>query len=75
MEQIELAETVKLAGLPGDRRVAQRHKGTGLGMPLTLGLMQLHDGTVLLESQLGVGSTVTLRLPADRLVPALAAAS
>jgi len=58
-----------------DSAVAQRHKGTGLGMPLTRGLMQLHGGTVLLESQVGIGTTVTLRLPADRLVPALAAAS
>jgi signal transduction histidine kinase len=58
-----------------DSAVAQRHKGTGLGMPLTLGLMRLHGGTVLLESQLGAGTTVTLRLPAERLVPALAAAS
>jgi two-component system cell cycle sensor histidine kinase PleC len=58
-----------------DSAVAQRHKGTGLGMPLTRGLLQLHGGTVLLESQVGIGTTVTLRLPADRLVPALAAAS
>jgi signal transduction histidine kinase len=58
-----------------DSAVAQRHKGTGLGMPLTLGLMQLHGGTVLLESEVGIGTTVVLRLPADRLVPALAAAS
>jgi len=60
-----------------DSAVADRHKGTGLGMPLTLSLMQLHGGTVLLESEVGIGTTVTLRLPIERLVPAsaLAAAS
>jgi two-component system cell cycle sensor histidine kinase PleC len=58
-----------------DSAVAEPHKGTGLGMPLTLGLMQLHGGTVLLESKVGYGTTVTLRLPPDRLAPALAAAS
>jgi two-component system cell cycle sensor histidine kinase PleC len=58
-----------------DSEVARQHKGTGLGMPLTLGLMQLHGGTVLLESQLGMGTAVTLRFPAERLVPTLAVAS
>ncbi len=58
-----------------DSAVARQHKGTGLGMPLTLGLMRLHGGTVLLESQIGTGTTVTLRLPAERRVPTLAVAS
>jgi two-component system, cell cycle sensor histidine kinase PleC len=59
-----------------DSAVAALHKGTGLGMPLALNLMRLHGGTVLIESAVGVGTTVTLRLPASRLVPAaLAAAS
>ncbi len=58
-----------------DSAVASLHRGTGLGMPLCLALMQLHGGTVLIESAVGFGTTVTLRLPADRLVPALAAAS
>jgi two-component system cell cycle sensor histidine kinase PleC len=58
-----------------DSTVASQHKGTGLGMPLTLSLLQLHGGTVLLESSVGFGTTVTLRLPTGRLVPELAAAS
>lgn len=51
-----------------DSSVSRRHKGTGLGMPLTLSLMQMHGGTVLLASELGVGTTVTLRLPGARLI-------
>ncbi len=58
-----------------DSTVASQHRGTGLGMPLTLSLLQLHGGTVLLESSVGFGTTVTLRLPTNRQVPALAAAS
>jgi two-component system cell cycle sensor histidine kinase PleC len=58
-----------------DSAVASLHKGTGLGMPLALSLMQLHGGTVLIDSEVGVGTTVTLRLPAHRRVPELAAAS
>jgi two-component system cell cycle sensor histidine kinase PleC len=58
-----------------DSTVASQHRGTGLGMPLTLSLLQLHGGTVLLESSVGFGTTVTLRLPTSRLVPTLAAAS
>ena len=41
-------------------------KGTGLGMPLTRHLIELHGGTVSLESEVGVGTTVTILLPADR---------
>ena len=58
-----------------DSAVASLHRGTGLGMPLALSLMQLHGGTVLIESEVGVGTIVTLRLPASRRVEELAAAS
>lgn len=40
-----------------------RHKGTGLGLPLAKSLAELLGGTVLLDSQLGLGSTFSLRLP------------
>jgi signal transduction histidine kinase len=58
-----------------DSTVASLHRGTGLGMPLCLSLMKLHGGTVMIDSAVGFGTTVTLRLPANRLVPELAAAS
>jgi two-component system cell cycle sensor histidine kinase PleC len=46
--------------------------GTGLGLPLTAKLVELHDGKLAIESSLGNGTTVTLRFPADRTVhPAL----
>ena len=43
-------------------------KGTGLGLPLAKALAELHGGTLDLESELGQGTTATLRLPAHRSV-------
>ena len=46
--------------------------GTGLGLPLTAKLVELHGGRLAIESSLGKGTTVTLTFPADRTVrPAL----
>ncbi|MBP2305615.1 response regulator [Azospirillum melinis] len=45
-------------------------EGAGLGLPLTKRLVELHGGTLALRSTLGVGTTVTVRLPANRLLPA-----
>ena len=42
-------------------------EGAGLGLPLTKRLVELHGGTLALRSTLGVGTTVTVRLPANRL--------
>lgn len=43
-------------------------QGTGLGLPLAKALAELHGGTLDLQSELGQGTTVTLRLPARRIV-------
>jgi PAS domain S-box-containing protein len=44
------------------------HQGSGLGLPLSRALAELHGGTLDIESTFGAGTTVTLRLPANRLV-------
>jgi len=43
--------------------------GTGLGLALVKGFMDLHGGTIILDSQPGRGTTVTLRFPPDRTIP------
>ena len=46
----------------------QRHEGSGLGLPLTKALAELHAGSLDLRSEPGAGTTVTLRFPAERVV-------
>lgn len=43
-----------------------RHTGTGLGLSLTREVAQRHGGRVAIESIVGLGTTVTLRLPRNR---------
>ena len=42
--------------------------GVGLGLALVNSLVQLHDGELSIESQLKIGTKVTLRFPPDRVV-------
>ena len=58
-----------------DSSLARKYEGTGLGLPLTRQLVELHGGSLTLESELGLGTTVTVTLPAWRVVPALAKAA
>ena len=47
---------------------ARKYNGTGLGLPLARSIVELHGGDLTLDSAVGVGTTVRLRLPADRLI-------
>jgi PAS domain S-box-containing protein len=40
-------------------------QGTGLGLPMSLGIVQEHGGRIGVESQAGQGSTFTVWLPAE----------
>jgi two-component system cell cycle sensor histidine kinase PleC len=45
--------------------------GTGLGLPITKGLAELHEGTFELKSKLRYGTEVTITLPRIRVMEAL----
>lgn len=52
-----------------DHDWARHHDGTGLGLPLTKRLIELHGGALLVESRLGAGTRVSLFFPAYRMAP------
>ncbi len=64
-DQVEIALT---AFGQVDGALARKHEGTGLGLPLARSLTELHDGRLEIESAPGVGTTVTVCLPPERLV-------
>ncbi|MHA1568088.1 MAG: ATP-binding protein, partial [Alphaproteobacteria bacterium] len=47
--------------------MVREHDGTGLGLPLVKSLAELHGGGLLIESEVGAGTTVTVRFPAKRV--------
>jgi signal transduction histidine kinase len=53
----------------GKHDVAIAEKGTGLGLAIVKGLAESHGGRVILESQVGKGTKVTVYLPSERVKP------
>jgi signal transduction histidine kinase len=52
-----------------DNSLSRKFEGTGLGLPLVKAFTELHGGTFELRSQLEVGTTAIVRLPASRIIP------
>ncbi len=51
-----------------DGSLQRQFEGTGLGLPLTKSLVELHGGTLDVQSQVGVGTLVTVCFPRKRIV-------
>jgi PAS domain S-box-containing protein len=57
-----------------DGSLARRFEGAGLGLSIAKALAELHGGGLSIVSAPGVGTAVTLTLPAERVMPAAARA-
>ncbi|HEX3501422.1 MAG TPA: ATP-binding protein [Stellaceae bacterium] len=56
-----------------DNRLSRKYDGTGLGLPLAAAMIAQHGGNLTLTSEVGSGTTVTIVIPAQRLLPAIQA--
>ncbi|MCZ6605923.1 MAG: ATP-binding protein [Alphaproteobacteria bacterium] len=49
-------------------RLNRKLPGSGLGLPLTKSLIEMHGGTLSIESKVGVGTTVSVWMPPERVL-------
>lgn len=52
-----------------ENSTSRRYEGTGLGLSISKNLLDLHGGSLSCESVVGGGTTMTVRLPAARVLP------
>ena len=64
----ELLSHVGQPFIQGDGALNRRFEGTGLGLALSKAFAELHGGSLTIDSTVGQGTTVTLRLPADSII-------
>ena len=53
--------------IQGDNALTRHHEGTGLGLPLVKAMVEIHGGSLCLESELGCGTTARLTFPTARI--------
>jgi signal transduction histidine kinase len=51
-----------------DSSFSRSHQGTGLGLPLVKAIIELHGGSLVLNSEVGVGTKVSVTFPPYRAV-------
>ena len=58
-------ETLGTPFVQAENALDRRFEGTGIGLSIVKGLAELQYGDMLIESQLNIGTTVTITLPVD----------
>jgi len=53
-----------------DSPLARDHQGTGLGLPLVQAMVHLHQGRLFIKSAVGVGTTIRIVFPKERIADA-----
>jgi len=61
-DQAKVFDEFQQVGTPSDRS----REGTGLGLTLAKRFVELHDGRIWVESEIGKGTTFTLAIPVGR---------
>ena len=62
MTAVELQVALEMFGQV-ESSVARKHQGSGLGLPIAVGLAELHGGSLQVQSEKGVGTRVIVMLP------------
>ncbi len=68
MDAADLTKAMEKFGQTERGDLMQAGEGTGLGLSLTKGLVEAHDGTLEIESEPDKGTTVTVHLPQERVL-------
>ena len=51
-----------------DKSLSRNSEGTGIGLSLVKSIVELHGGSISVESELGKGSKFTFRLPTRKVI-------
>ena len=51
-----------------DNIYTRKNRGSGLGMSISKDIIEMHGGKLLIESQPNIGTKITIRLPASRII-------
>lgn len=64
----KIKQALEPFGQVSERPENSSQQGTGLGLPLAKAMVDLHEGSLELNSDVGQGTTVIVRLPAERVI-------
>ncbi|WP_193368651.1 ATP-binding response regulator [Pelagibius marinus] len=68
MNEDDIPEAMGLFSQIRSPYVRTRDRGTGLGLPIARSLAELHGGTLTITSRRGLGTQVSVTLPAERVL-------